>query len=359
MTTRHRFARTLAPLAFIGMLVGSCGSDDSSTTASPSGATTGSSSTVTTGSTTTAPASTSTTVPANAGVSAEDLDRAEHVVLTFVDSLGAGDLDAAGAVVGPVSEERAAAAGGLRSLLQTSTEGHGAWRAVTDRTVTSIAVEPGLVVVVLEGTLRVEGTTEHRVAAFAARKAESAGAWFAEPWAYDLAADPPMAITNPHVDAEEIARVAAGADLQVTAAVGAPGTVWASFDAARPTPKEASNDGTVTFSARASEVDLVTLVFHAGPTLYATAFRVQTGDAPQPTTAPPADIAVPFLDEATNALLTKCAAGDAASCDRAQVPGVLDDGAFSYFHQQCDGGRALYCVLFDNLVAAEKRLHGI
>ena len=68
-------------------------------------------------------------------------------------------------------------------------------------------------------------------------------------------------------------------------------------------------------------------------------------------------IAVPFLSAATNTLLSECAAGSNAACDASQVPGVLDDGAFSYFHKRCDARVQIYCQLFDNLVAAELRMH--
>jgi hypothetical protein len=365
MNTKHVIGRTLAPLGLLALVVGGCGADDGSSTATSPEATTsstsiGSSSTTAPASTSTAlPVPTSTAKPQDPGMSRDDLARAEQAVVTFVDSLGAGDVDAAAAVVGPVSEERANQAGGLRSMLQTSTEGHGAWRSAADRTVTPIAVGPGLAMVVLEGTLRVEGSTEHRVVVFPARRAESAGAWFAEPWAYDLASDPPLSIISPTVDAEERAALAPGTELEVAAAARASGTVWASFDAARAGAKEVSSGGTVRFAPDAPGSHLVAVLFQSGPTLYASGFRVtSTTGAPEPTAGPVRSIKVPFLDDATNALLSQCAAGDATACDRAQVPGVLDDGAFSYFHTQCDGGHAPYCVLFDNLVAAERRLHG-
>lgn len=70
-------------------------------------------------------------------------------------------------------------------------------------------------------------------------------------------------------------------------------------------------------------------------------------------------IDVPFLDAKTNAVLRSCAAGDPAACDAAQVPGVLDDGAFSLFHKNCDAGDRTWCRLLDNLVAAELRMHGV
>jgi hypothetical protein len=219
------------------------------------------------------------------------------------------------------------------------------------------------VVVTLEGTLRVEGSTEHRVAAFPVRKAESAGAWFVEPWAYDLSADVPVRISSPPVDAEERATADPGAPLQVTVETAEPGTVWASFagGTAMAVPSDGANPAT--FPPQAGPHGLVTVLFHAGPTLYATGF-VATSDG-QPTTsttaadgqAPEPEVSLPFLDADTNRLLRACAAGDAGSCDAAQIPGVLDDGAFSAIHQRCSTGHDAFCDLLDNLVAAELRRH--
>lgn len=84
-----------------------------------------------------------------------------------------------------------------------------------------------------------------------------------------------------------------------------------------------------------------------------------TGTAAEP--APGQDntetaVNVVFLSEEANALLRECAAGSDASCDAAQVPGVLNDGAFSLFNVECDeNGQEVYCALREGLVAAELR----
>ncbi|MEO8696384.1 MAG: hypothetical protein ABI658_22905 [Acidimicrobiales bacterium] len=306
-----------------------------------------------------------TTPPSTTGpggvVSAAELARAQQVVLTFVDSLGKGDLVAAAATIGPISEEHAAAAGGLQSLLQQSTEGHGAWRSARERLVTPVGVERGVVVVVLEGTLAVEGTTEHRVAAFPVRKAESADAWFVEPWAYEIAATRPLLVRSPAIDDEERAPIKAGEPIIMTVETAIAGSVWSVFDDHTPTKID------VTQGAHSSQItggakEHVVVVFEAGPTIYATAFRpVDAATSPTPSSTlsrgQSPGVSVPFLSDSSNQLLRSCAAGDDASCDAAQKPGVLDDGAFSFFHKQCDGGDQIYCVLFDQLVEAELRIH--
>ncbi len=170
------------------------------------------------------------------------------MVTDFLDALGRGDVEAAASKVGPVSSERADMAGGLDSMLHAATEGHGAWADATGRVVTPIGVAPGVAVVVLEGTLQVEGSTEHRVAAFPARKAESADAWFVDPWAYDLASGAPLRIESPAIDEEEWATVPSGASRDVTVGAASAGTVWASFDGRRPEERQIAAGGAVTFT---------------------------------------------------------------------------------------------------------------
>ena len=351
--TRNRSTRSIAAAAIAVALIGACGDDAGPASQPP---TTAPSTTVPA---TTAPATTAptTTVPNEGGkVSPADLTAVETVTLMFVESLGRGDIEAAARVVGPVSEAQANAAGGLRSMLQQSTEGHGAWLHATDRTVTPIGVDFGLVAVVLEGTLRVEGTVERRIAVFPVRKAESAATWVVEPWAYDIHSGGSFRITNPAVDVEEWASVSG--PLEVTVETNAAGTAWTSFDAQTPTKTELTKADKATMRPSTGSANLAMVLFQSGPTLYGSAFRVKTGDTPTTTTPTNgAKISLPFLSAATNAKLSECAAGSDAACDASQVPGVLDDGAFSHFHRQCDAGVQIYCRLFDNLVAAELRMH--
>ena len=260
----RRIARAAA-IGAVGLLtLGACGGDDADSSLDRPVTTTSFAAT------TTPP----TTTRANQSgvVSTEDLDAAKQVVLRFVDALGKGDVAAAADVVGPVSEEHAGDAGGLQSMLQQSTEGHGAWRSAEGRTVTPVGIEPGIVAVVLEGTLRVEGSIEHRIAVFPARKAESASAWFVEPWAYEIPS-PPLRITDPTVDAEEIA--APALPLEVTVAIRDAGSVWTVFDAQPPVENQVGAATSVTARPATGSAERVAVVFHSGPTLYGLGFRVQ------------------------------------------------------------------------------------
>ena len=157
-------------------------------------------------------------------------------------------------------------------LLQASTEGHGAWGRSADRAVTSVGIDPGLVVVVLEGTLQIEGMTERRVAAFPVRRAQSEGAWFIEPWAFDIGADlSTLQVVDPTVDTEEYAIVDPAQPFQVTVAVATGGTTWASFDGAV-SSTELPGAAAATFAPSEGVPDLVVLLHQSGPELYATAF---------------------------------------------------------------------------------------
>jgi hypothetical protein len=264
--TTTRYLRPAAVLAFAAIAMAACAGDDAGSASSPT------------------PAPSTTSAGETGPVPAADLAAAQDVVLRFVDSLGRGDLDAAAAVVGPVSEQQANGAGGLRSLLQQSTEGHGAWLRASGRTVTAIGVEPGIVAVVLEGTLNIEGTSEHRIAVFPARKAESAAAWFVDPWSYDLGSGPPLRITNPRVDSEEQASVSGPLEVQVE--TNAAGTVFATFDAQPPTRVEVTGTTSTTLQPQDGSAHVAIMLYEAGRTLYGTGFRLNASDASSTTSRP-------------------------------------------------------------------------
>lgn len=347
--------RTAALLAVVGLVLSACGDDDAS---SSDGAPPTSSPTTPTAPSSTAPPTAPPTTTAPAPVPERDLAAAKAAVLDFVDGLGAGDLARARAALGPLSVANAEAAGGVDSLLRESTEGHGAWVGATDRTVTAFGVAERLVVVVLEGTLAVEGMTEHRVAAFPVHTAGPEPQWFVEPWGHPVAADAPLAVTAPAVGPDDHAPGPgdASAALPVRMRSAQAGTVHAAFAGAPITSVEVEAGGDAAFTAPAGTT-LVAVVLDArsasSPVLDAVAFAVRPSAA-----SDPSSIDVPFLPATTNATLRACASGDPAACDDAQVPGVLDDGAFSFFHVRCDDGDDAYCILFDNLVAAELRMHG-
>ncbi|MDY7103752.1 MAG: hypothetical protein S0880_21425 [Actinomycetota bacterium] len=172
----------------------------------------------------------------------EDLALVENLVLQFLEAIAAGDVDAAAAFVGPVSEQRAdEELGGLDALLREAAEGLGAWTAAEGRGVSSVGLEAGLVVVVLEGDLVVEGMPEHRVTALPVRRTESPdrdhfdvpGGWAVEPWADDVES-PIVEITTPDIDEEERAVVPFGSieiEYQVVPRPdGEEVTTWESID---------------------------------------------------------------------------------------------------------------------------------
>jgi hypothetical protein len=219
-----------------------------------------------------------TTRPDEPGpVAAGELARAREVVVQFVEALGAGKIGQAARVVGPISEQRADEAGGLERLLRASTEGHGAWAASEDRVVTPIGIDAGIVAVMLEGTVRVEGTTEHRIEVFPVRKAESANAWFVEPWAYDVTRGKPVEIASPAVDDEELASVDPADSLAVTVEAVRAGRVFVSFDARPPSSLEIERGGSARFTGEADADETpVAVVLASGPVLAGTGFRARS-----------------------------------------------------------------------------------
>jgi len=275
---------TLTAFAVATLLLTGCGSDGTASpdTTAPSPATSGVDTTATTGvtgptDTTDSPTPGSTLVPGDEVAAAADR------VTGFLDALGAGDVEGAATFVGPVSEERAAAAGGLESLLRQSVEGHGAWSAAADRTVTAVAIDRGLVAVQLEGTLSVEGRTEHRVEVFPVRRAESAGAWFVEPWAYDLAAGSPIEFEAPSVDDEERATTDPAVPLAVTVRPAADGTLTVLFDAVTPVTVDVTAGEPATVEAPQAGVESVIVVLRSGTDVAARGFVTGAGGDVRPT----------------------------------------------------------------------------
>lgn len=272
---------TLAALAVATLLAAGCGSDGSASpdTSAPPPATGGAETTATTGPT----GATDSPTPGSTLVPGDEVAAAADRVTGFLDALGAGDVEGAATFVGPVSEERAAAAGGLEPLLRQSVEGHGAWSAAADRTVTAVAVDRGLVVVQLEGTLAVEGQTEHRVEVFPVRRPESAGAWFVEPWAYDVAAGSPLAIESPSVDDEERATTDPTTPLAVTVRPATDGTLSVLFDATAPVTVEVTAGEPATVAAPAAGTSSVIVVLRSGTDVAARGFVTGPGGDVHPT----------------------------------------------------------------------------
>ena len=147
-------------------------------------------------------------------------------------SLGRGEFDAAAAVLGPLSEHYAETTyGSVEEFLRVAQEGYGTWEASTDRATTMVEIRPGEVVVVVRGTVQVEGNVEHRTDAFPARYAESAGAWFVEPWAIEPEST------------DTVIEVRRDDERDIQAVNLAAGTAWPAIDGGPLTSVEVGQDG--------------------------------------------------------------------------------------------------------------------
>lgn len=159
-------------------------------------------------------------------------------MLGFLDDLGGGDLQGAAARLGPGSEAYLqATAGSVEAFLQVAAEGFGAWAAAPDRATNLVEVRAGDVVVVVSGTLLVEGNVEERYDAFPARYAESAGVWFVEPWAMNPGDDRLELLVNDTADRVDLIASAAG-------------EAWLSIDYAPPIQVVVAEDGVAAWDMR-------------------------------------------------------------------------------------------------------------
>lgn len=173
---------------------------------------------------------TTTTVTVTNSADAAAID----VVDRFLAALGRGDTKAAASLLGPRSEAYlTATTGSVDGFLRDARDGYGAWAHVTDRTMTATPIRAGDEVVVVRGTQPGEGQPEVRADAFPVRHAESADAWFVEPWAFDADAGGRIELTSPDPSTSP---PVLSADQPVTVAVPAAGTVWFAFDNGSATP---------------------------------------------------------------------------------------------------------------------------
>lgn len=173
----------------------------------------------------------------------------EDAVLGFLDALGGGDFAGAANRLGMASEAYlTATSGSVEDHLRQVTEGYGAWAAASDRTTSTVALSPGEVVVVVSGTVSREGTVEELVHAFPARYAESAGAWFVEPWAHDPAeSQSELVLNTPDPDTGGRPPVFDRID-EVAATAPGRGTAWLAIDGQQPLATTVGADGEATWS---------------------------------------------------------------------------------------------------------------
>jgi len=125
---------------------------------------------------------TATTQPAPATADAVVAPR--RVVEDFLDRLGGGDIAGARELLGPLSLTwLQSTQGDVDAFLGVASEGYGAWVSSTDRTFTTVPLEDGAVVVVVQGTALREGTVEWRADPVPVVRAAD-GTWQVELWAY-------------------------------------------------------------------------------------------------------------------------------------------------------------------------------
>jgi hypothetical protein len=218
--------------------------------------------------------STTTTTAAAPGLVPE-----EQVVVDFVDALGRGDIDRAAALLGPRSEQYLVAQNGsVDAFLGEAAEGYGAWSTSTDRNVTLV---DGIDVVLLEGTVSVEGSSEYRRLAIPVAHAVSADAWFVDPWAFDPQVDDQrFDFRSPPAGPFGLV-LAPGDDLEVS--FPAKGTIWISLGGEVASDFSASGAGgsftrwTVPTDAADGSTVVVAFQADSGATFIAQALSVAAG----------------------------------------------------------------------------------
>jgi hypothetical protein len=165
-----------------------------------------------------APTTAPTAAPTTAAppVASADAPVAVAAVRSFLEAVGAGDVNRAHSFLGVRSEQYAdTAMDGADRALSTATETWGTWIASPDRQFSTVVMGPGEIVVVVSGTRTSEGITERRADAFPVVENQSAGGWLVEPWVFDATTDGRLDPATPAADADGIRRLAPGQALEV------------------------------------------------------------------------------------------------------------------------------------------------
>jgi len=185
--------------------------------------------------TSTAPPTTVADVPGatNTGKSTPD-----GAVIAWLEALGAGQIDAATALVGPRTEAYYKALGGnVRGAMVESQEGFGAWADSPDRSTTEVGLGPvdgvEMTVVVVMGTRSGEGEDGYRTDAIPVIRSGRGNTWLVEPAAFAPKAGGRLELIRPSAGESGLNGLAADATLEA----GAPGSgnFWFSLDDAPPT----------------------------------------------------------------------------------------------------------------------------
>lgn len=139
------------------------------------------------------PVATSSTFPTNVAGQNDAMD----VTRRFIDALGQGNIAAARATLGSRSEAYlTATTGSVDGFLREAEEGYGSLAGLQNPEMWALATGTNEFVVIIKGTDPV-ANPEIRVEAIPVVKAESADAWFVEPWALDPEGESRFDLTSP------------------------------------------------------------------------------------------------------------------------------------------------------------------
>ena len=171
---------------------------------------------------------------------------AVNAATRFVHALSSGDVTQAATLIGPRSEEYLnATAGSVNAFLRSATGTFAAFGRTTNISVTAVTIRPGDYVVVFADNFP-DATRNISADAIPVRHAESADAWFVDPWSFDpnvegrielvqpdptastpvLSLDQPVEVTRPAAGTFWFNFVGYGPDQVDAAAAGGPTVQW-------------------------------------------------------------------------------------------------------------------------------------
>lgn len=139
------------------------------------------------------PVATSSTFPSSVAGQNDALE----VTRRFIDALGQGNIAGARAAMGPRSEAYlTATTGSVDGFLREAEEGYGSLAGLQNPEMWALSTGENEFVVIIKGINPV-ANPEVRVEAIPVIKAESADAWFVEPWALDRDGESRFDLTSP------------------------------------------------------------------------------------------------------------------------------------------------------------------
>lgn len=189
---------------------------------------------------TTAPATSTappTTVADSPGATKTGRSTPDGAVIAWLEALGAGQIDAATALVGPRTEAYYQALGGnVRGAMVESQEGSGAWADTPDRSTTEVDLGSvdglEMTVVVVMGTRSGEGGGGYRTDAIPVTRSGRGRTWLVEPEAFEPKTGGRIEVVRPSSGEFGLNGLAADASVEVRAPGS--GTFWFALDDAPP-----------------------------------------------------------------------------------------------------------------------------